>query len=194
MSRLWKAVRRILGSICIVDWFLMIFMLILFCYLVFHLFIIGSVSQDTGSIDVIVRTSIASIFGYFISSNFIRTDVSITTQNTDDPNIQLSSTSADTSPYHRTSAQIGFQTSMSSPSEELGKISFSENASIPTRPCKKTQIIVVSVIGLISLVLLFVIRYFQNITPESTATISQLRDFVSACIGFLISCGKNTTH
>ncbi len=54
------------------------------------------------------------------------------------------------------------------------------------------QIFVVSVIGLISLTILFLTGYIENVTTEIAAIISQLRDFVSACIGFLISCGKNT--
>ncbi len=60
-----------------------------------------------------------------------------------------------------------------------------------TKPGKNIQVVIVSVIGLLSLIILMVTRQFQNVTSELTAVMSQLRDFVSACIGFLISYGKN---
>ena len=88
-----EKVKKIIKNICIVDWFLMLFMLILFFYMIFHLFTGIEASQEIHTIDVIVRTSMAAIFGYFISSNFSRVDVSITQQSTDHPTINLSSES-----------------------------------------------------------------------------------------------------
>ncbi len=187
MIKLWKRVKEIIRSICIVDRFLIIFMLVLFFYMVFHLFTGISDSQDTNTIDVIVRTSLAAIFGYFISSNFARADLSTAPQNTENPNINVNAIS---DPHVQN--QIGFQASMASSSEELGRISFSESSSTPIKYCSKIQVFVVSMIGLISLIILFITRCFWDATPELTAMISQLRDFVSACIGFLVSCGKNT--
>lgn len=193
MRRLWNKAKSIIRNICFVDCFLIIFMLVLFSYMVVHLCIGMDSGQDTSTVNVIVRTSIASIFGYFISSNFSRADLSANPQNTDNHSINLPAKSVIESPESRVQNQIGFQASAKPSNEEVGNISFSENSSVPIRMCSKTQIIVVSTIGLISLVILFITSRFQNVTPELTATISQLRDFVSACIGFLVSCGRNTT-
>lgn len=168
-------------------------MLILFFYIIFNLFTGADTSQDSSTIDVIVRTSVAAIFGYFISSNFTGTNSSTAPQNTDNHNTGISLKSEEVNSDSTIKNQIGFKPSaIKSSSEEPGMISFSENSLVPIKSCNKIQVIVVSTIGLISLVILFITRYSQNITPEFTATISQLRDFVSACIGFLISCGKNS--
>ena len=185
-----EKVKKIIKNICIVDWFLMLFMLILFFYMIFHLFTGIEASQEIHTIDVIVRSSMAAIFGYFISSNFSRVDVSITQQSTDHPTINLSSESEGVSDHDRIQNQIGFQSSAAAASEELGTMSFSESSSTSARYCNEIQVFVVSMIGLISLIILLITRHFQNVTPELTAVISQLRDFVSACIGFLVSCGK----
>lgn len=167
-------------------------MLILFFYIIFNLFTGADTSQDSSTIDVIVRTSVAAIFGYFISSNFTGTNSSTAPQNTDN-NTGISLKSEEINSDSTIKNQIGFKPSaIKSSSEEPGRISFSENSLVPIKSCNKIQVIVVSTIGLISLIILFITRYSQNITPEFTATISQLRDFVSACIGFLISYGKNS--
>ena len=50
---------------------------------------------------------------------------------------------------------------------------------------------IVAGIGGISLILLFAVRNYLDTNPEITATVSQFRDFVSACVGFLVSCGKS---
>ena len=54
----------------------------------------------------------------------------------------------------------------------------------------RIQVIVVSTIGMISLILLLMVGNFAEVTPEFAATVSQLRDFVAACVGFLVSCEK----
>ena len=56
--------------------------------------------------------------------------------------------------------------------------------------CSRLQILIVSTIGLISLLLLLIARNNTAVSSELTATVSQFRDFVSASIGYLVSCGK----
>lgn len=56
--------------------------------------------------------------------------------------------------------------------------------------CSRIQVIVVATIGMISLILLLMAGYFVDLTPEFAATVSQFWDFVAACVGFLVSCGK----
>lgn len=70
MCKLWKGVQKNIRKISIVDQFLMVFMLILFVYTIVQIFMGVAASQDDNTVGVIVRTSLASIFGYFISSNF----------------------------------------------------------------------------------------------------------------------------
>ena len=67
---------------------------------------------------------------------------------------------------------------------------YNEYISSASGNCNKIQITVVSVVGIFSLILLFIAGKFLDTTHEISATVSQLRDFVSACVGFLVSCGK----
>lgn len=158
--RIW--VRKFVRNICIVDRFLLLYMLILFIYLVFHIFTGTDTAQESNTIDIIVRTSIAAIFGYFISSNF---------GSTNHQNLSIQST------------------------EEKEPLPYIESVkNVPENSetrCSKIQVIIVATIGFLSLIILFITRFFQDVTPELAVMISQLRDFVSACIGFLISCGKD---
>ena len=61
-------------------------------------------------------------------------------------------------------------------------------ASVPC--CSRLQVMTVATVGLISLLLLLIARNRIAMTPEPAATVSQLRDFMAACIGYLVSCGK----
>lgn len=60
----------------------------------------------------------------------------------------------------------------------------------PTEYRNKMQILIVSLIGLLSLVALLVSYSLKNESSGFVSTVSQLRDFVSTCIGFLISYRK----
>lgn len=190
MSKMFNDVKRAIKSICIVDRLLIIFMIILFFYMILHLFIGINNTQDTNAIDIIVRTSMASIFGYFISSNFAKTARVPVSQITANSKIDLSPTDTGKYATSHTTNQIGFQSDEPSLNETIGEASSSESAITAQKSCNKTQIIIVSSIGLISLLTLLLIKLLKNDTPEFTAIISQLRDFVSVCIGFLVSCGK----
>lgn len=191
MKLLGKIIKKVAGGFCLVDWFLLIFMIMLFSYMAFHLFAGTMGSQDANTIDIIVRTSAAGIFGYFISSNFVKNRPSSAVQNTDNLGVSVSSGSTPGEPGNYRQNQIGFITSPTSANMELGKTSGLEESSAQVARCNKIQITVVAMIGMISLIILLAARIFVEISPELTATISQLRDFVSACIGFLISCGKS---
>ncbi|MFQ9800604.1 MAG: hypothetical protein ACLR23_18665 [Clostridia bacterium] len=72
MKKLWLKFKLSFKMIRLVDKFLMLFMLILLVYSAFNLFAHEEYTQDTNAIDVIVRTSAAAIFGYFLSSNFTK--------------------------------------------------------------------------------------------------------------------------
>lgn len=83
MKKPWLKFKLSLKMISLVDKFLMLFMLVLLVYSAFNLFNHEDHSQDTNAIDVIVRTSAAAIFGYFLSSNFTKRISSDITRSTD---------------------------------------------------------------------------------------------------------------
>lgn len=150
-------------KLCIIDRFLIVFALIFLLYSAVHLVFGMTSSQEANTVDIIVRTSLASILGYFISSNFTKSDAlpeKTTLSSVDIPEKLLS-----TEP---------------------------EKVESPIKTPNTIQIYIVASLGLLSLVILIAARHSSNLTPELIATISQLRDFVSACIGFLISHKKSS--
>ena len=136
MHKRWIHWLSVLRRISLVDRCLMLFMLILLLQSGFSLFLAPPAPSGTSAIDVMIRTSSAAIFGYFLSGSFGKTP-----------------TGADPLP----------------------------NGSLQTAA--------ISVIGILALLFLLAVRYFFPSDEISSAATSQLRDFVSAGVGFLVSRG-----
>lgn len=187
MKALWIKTKVLIAKIGLVDRFLMLFMVILMLYTAIGLFRGATDSQNSNMVDVIVRTSAASIFGYFISGNFVKS--SKTDSRTDSFNNNLNITAQENSLNMQLKNPIGFAKSDDADGTESGKISVTEYSSKAV-PSDRLQIVIVSSVGICSLILLFIIKFFTSGISVSSAVVSQLRDFVSACIGFLVSCGQ----
>lgn len=190
MRYIQNKIKELKQKISLVDRCLLVYLSFLLVYISIHLFT-GAQLQDTNAIDVVVRTSTAVIIGYFLSGNFIKSNSvgnqsNINTVSKQEMKVDGSETET------VTKNQIGFQV----PSEE-GKL---QNGFIQMEQksdgnesgkCNSIQVMIVAGIGGISLILLFAVRNYLDTNPEITATVSQFRDFVSACVGFLVSCGKS---
>lgn len=125
---------------------------------------------DSSSFDIILRTSCASIFGYFLSTRF-----SPSAQTTAD------GSTIQSTPPTGTVAQIGFSDSSAAPTLGAASSRFLQTDNL--------QVALVSIIGLFCLILLIVIRNFihmDEISASALATLTQFRDIFSGCIGFLI--------
>lgn len=135
----------------LVDRCLIVFMVILMAQIAANLFCIrmGTAPVD---VDIIVRTTAASIFGYFLSGNFTRNAI------------------------------------------PKGGCTPTEEKDRKKSKMSKQQIKIVFTFGVISLVLLLLARnVVSQDNPVMMATISQLRDFVSGSVGFLVGspCTNN---
>lgn len=194
-----RRIAKKLSAACIVDMVLIVYMLILLSYMTAHLFIGVGTDGSSNVIDIVIRTSAAGVFGYFISRNFGRRSNKTSLENIDA--VYQKSINGDRS------GQIGFQVRNrvdtnaaagqsleGDTSVQTGKISGYQSAVPSTEGCDRVQVVVVSIIGLFSLIVLLVARQFYSTSTEFTAIVSQLRDFFSASIGFLISCGKGTSE
>lgn len=190
MKNLWNKLKKRFAKVCLVDRFLMLFMLILLLYIGINLLTGAITSQNSNIVDTIVRTSAAAIFGYFISSNFVRTNSMSSTQNSNSDNLSIPSETSTENTQIQLKTPIGFAAPDDATQVEVGKISVTKSTPPTQTHCNKLQIIIVSSIGICSLILLLLTKHFLPMTSEVSATVSQLRDFVSACIGFLVSCGK----
>lgn len=191
MKDLWNKIKQSSAKVCLVDRFLILFMLILLAYTAINLLTGAITSQSSNMVDTIVRTSAAAIFGYFISSNFVKTKPTDSTQNSYNSTLSIANKTPAENAEIQLKNPIGFGTSSDVIPVEPGQISVNESAPLNKTRCSKVQVIIVSSIGICALILLLTTKHFLPMTSEVSATASQLRDFVSACIGFLISCEKN---
>ena len=163
----WKCVWSSLGKIHLVDRCLILFMGILLFQSAFNLFGGTTATPQSDNIDLIIRTSTAAIFGYFLSANFIRRS-----SMEDYENASVRSTELEHAPAGTESEK-------------------------PVYTEARLQIIVATAIGLFCLVMLILVRDISSVAPHlskssgAMATIAQFRDFVSGCVGFLI--GSPTT-
>ena len=164
----------------------------LFVQAIYNLFFPSLDNPAAGDIDIVVRTSSAAIFGYFLSANFIR-HTSTTGQAPAQDETHILETGGESSSASGPLARIGFDTGSSA--AESGGTQLQTTATQEKETASGClQIRVATAIGLCCLVALLVVRNLSQwgllpIQWEAvSATAAQLRDFVSGCVGFLIGC------
>lgn len=187
----WCALRHVHP----VDKSLLFFMLVLLLQSAANLFFPGDASQFTRDIDVIVRTSAAAIFGYFLSASFVRsTSVSGQAPGIQTPHIL----DAGAEPLSSgVKSRIGFA-SEESPPEAGGTAEHLPFTDDSGASC--LQVTIAASIGLFCLIVLLVLRNLAQwglISAESdtaAAAVTQFRDFISGCVGFLIGSPTHTSQ
>lgn len=173
-----------------VDKSLLLFMALLLLQSAYSIFFPSEGDPAVGDIDVIIRTSSAAIFGYFLSANFVNRS-SAQTEAVSAPAALTTVAQAGTE-VGAPKNQIGF-TAGDAAMESGGTQSVpspSLPAWLPDTNC--LQVATATVIGLFCLVVLLILRNMgaasgQLLASDSvSATVVQFRDFVSGCVGFLI--------
>ena len=189
-TKLCTARKRAVGCIHLVDWCLLLFMAVLMIQTAVGLFLPGEGGEQSDSIDIVVRTSSAAVFGYILSANFSRCASASTSKTSGGQANEVQTTATMEGPV----AQIGFQ----APAEESGGslertgpgVIQEENAQGPEN---RLQIVTATVIGLFCLLTLLLLRW-RGVPEGGTAAVVQLRDFVSGCVGFLIGCPTQNSN
>lgn len=196
----WKRICSTLAKIHIVDKFLIVFMILLMGQSVHSLFANHPTSGESAHIDIIVRTSAAAIFGYFLSTNFIR-HASYNSKDETGGSLETHAKSILGVSSDGIQNHIGFAAPQSEDSTDMldmGNVSYNENPSPNKFGGNRLQIVITSIIGLFCLVVLIIARDItalnadMEVSATAAATAAQFRDFVSGCIGFLI--GSPTTN
>ncbi len=149
------------SGLSLVDRCLLLFFAVLLFQSACSIFRGGNAGAEAEHIDVIVRISLASIFGYILSANF----------------------AGGGKRRGGTGESENGQDSVSAQSVE-GEGERGEQETDPA----KVQILTAAAIGLISLIILLLYRSLGagGESGYATAAAAQLRDFVSGCVGFLI--------
>ena len=164
-------------GICLADRLLLLFMGILLLQAGHNLFVHELARGQSTELDVVVRTTAASIFGYFVSAGVRggeRTGAGTTRNRIGfslprESSLRMEEESPPAGPAYSAAAP---ETGGEERESRLGK-----------------QMVIVGGIGLASLILLILARNCGQTSPEALATLSQLRDFVSGSVGFLIGHG-----
>lgn len=176
-----------------VDKSLLLFMLILLIQSAVNLFLPASGSSITGDIDIVVRTSAAAIFGYFLSANFIGQDEA-SGQATQAAQAHILKAGTDPVQDSAPRAQIGFSAGESDTETAVPPVQ------VPQQSIRCLQVRAATFIGLFCLIALLILRNLTQlgiVSPASdsvTGTIVQFRDFISGCVGFLIGCPTHQTR
>ena len=188
-----SGLRDTLRRMHLVDRSLLLFMAVLLAQSIYSMFSPGGAGQAAGDIDIIVRTSSAAIFGYFLSANFIHHTASAGQAPAEDRTVALETGGGSSSPSGPV-ARIGF--SAGPEPVQAGGAQVQNTVSVQDRKAEAgcLQIKVATAIGLSCLVALLLLRNLSQwgVLPArweaADATVAQLRDFVSGCVGFLIGC------
>lgn len=161
-------------KIAINDKALIIIMLILLLQCIYNLFTPEPITTNGISISVIVRTTLATIFGYFLSENFLKHEV-IKSKNS---NIiaPLNIKENDEESYHV---------------KDSSNITQSETK-FKDYICNKTfQILIALTVCIISLLCLLIGNNLNLIPSITNPSLIQFRDIISSCIGFLLGHSSN---
>lgn len=187
MRRLFPAHQRLHFNLqCVhpVDKSLLMIMLVLIAQSIYSLFFPLPAHHVMSDIDIIVRTSAASIFGYFLSANFVRHADA-------EPREPLADTNHILEPGHKPLSEAQSAVSPSDPTTA----DTVENTSSDTTPYGNClQVAVATTIGLFCLLALLLLRNLTQLgllhaeADAVSATVIQFRDFISGCVGFLIGC------
>ena len=239
-----RCVRREFSRIHLVDKCLIVFMMVLLAQSAFSLIAGEAWAARANDVDVIVRTAAASIFGYFLSANFIdrgsaraeerpqpempgpggesmelpqlgesqaelphpgesQADLPLRSESLDGQ--LFSELSPEKAPRPPQAASGSPQEAQRPPHETPRPLqeapgSPQEAPQLPqeapqTDPGQelRLQILVAAGIGLFCLAALILVRNIGGYTggalsATAAATVTQFRDFVSGCVGFLIGC------
>lgn len=187
-NTLLHALIKCWSKISISDKSLIIIMFILLLQCVYNLFMPEPTTNNGISISVIVRTSVASIFGYFLSENFLKHEVIksndsnspiIVTVNDDDKEVKEETLKSDDKNY------------MVESKNKSNNITNDLKYYICNKSFQVIVALSVCVIALFSLI----IGYDFNLIPEeATPSIIQFKDLISSCVGFLLGCSRTNSN
>lgn len=190
MKHLLRKLLEALGNMDLVDRLLFFFLLALLTQSAYLLFTNAPASENARAIDTVTRTSLASIFGYFLSGNFIKTDGAFSSKETG-YSASATEKKEDVTLQNPPQSRIGFRVSEREEDwESMGSVG-DRSREAESEQKEKLQIFLISFVGIVSLLLLIGIRGVSEVEADKAATISQLRDFVAGCVGFLFSHKKH---
>lgn len=183
----WRRGYAVWAGIHPVDKSLLLFMVLLLAQSAYTLFVPGGTAVS--DIDIMVRTSAAAIFGYFLSGSF--TGRSSLSQGKTPSDKDVRKMERAEGEQGAPVGQIGFAPAEAEWTAGMGKV---RPAPPETPAAACLQVGIAAGIGLFCLAALLLFRHMGGEERSAAAaTVVQFRDFVSGCVGFLIGSPARQT-
>lgn len=162
-------------EISISDKALIIIMIFLLIQSIYNLFIPESAGANSMSINLAVRASIASIFGYFLSENFLNNKV-------------IKNNSSDIIvPINKTENTNDTRSNSINTNDIINSSKSNISNNSKDYICNKTiQILIALTVCIIALISLIIANNFKFVSSDISPTVIQFRDLIGNCIGFLL--------
>ena len=187
LCRARDTARKKWGRIHLVDRCLLIILGILMLQSGLNLFLAESATQEMNSIDIVIRTSAAGIFGYLISANFNQEKKRSGRRKSQGTAPKAAESAAGKQAVQGPVARIGFDTGGGS-TTAVQPPQTEETRGPGREHYDRAQILIVAAVGIVSLCIILVYRNWFTSGASAAGTLTQFRDFVSGSVGFLISC------
>lgn len=195
--KIGENIKKSLDNIKLIDKCLIIFMMILMAQSIYNLFINEANLNGGDAIDILIRTTQASVFGYFLSANFIKKDRKIN-NNLDKEKKEVINNENITKKTNHDNSENAID-SISDNSKNVNNYISSREDKYNSKlkdndehddyyetSTTEQQVVIITIVGIISLIAIIMVRDCNLVTTASAGTISQLRDFVSGSVGFLL--------
>ena len=157
-----QRIRHSLRHMRLSDRCLCLFLLFLLLQSAWHIFLPPDLTKEFDAMDAMIRSSAATIFGYFISNAF-------------------------GSMPEKSETEIPLESREKIPAESLAA-----ETPLPSGiNCRiRQQILIVAGVGFFSLIILTFVRMCSSPSQDAIASLSQFQDFLVGSIGFLVGHAK----
>lgn len=188
-----KLLKQCSTKLSLVDKWLFAFMLVLILQSTFNLFFANHGGSGIDTVDIIVRTTSAGIFGYFLSSNFAQhSSVEQKEEGINEAEKIIETNQTAEEAPKTMDTQMGFsQTKKDKSLRYTTKAAKLNNDNSSFESSNSIQVMLAGTIGFVCLICLLlwrniVVFHPDFISSDSASILSQFRDFVSGTVGFLI--------
>lgn len=189
LLRINKFIRECWNEISFKDKSLILIMIILIIQCIHNLYNVDPTNTNYISINVVIRTSVAAIFGYFLSSNFLAENKARIDEETRKEKLEIIEQVMENKKIRKElQSEYDNVTNSEDYKEKEDVIKEEEEKYVCNRYLQNLVAVSICIILVLSLIIGV---NFKLINDGSVATISQFRDLVSGSIGFLIGNSSN---
>ncbi len=157
------------------------------------MFVGGASSPELAQLDTVFRTTLSSIFGFFMSSTAIgMVDSNSETQSEPIKTIGFASQPSQDAPTAKGATDNDAKSQASE--GDIGEVNTSSSPKVTARFVNNWQIIVLTSVCLFCLIAMIAVRYFSFLITDgdnAMVTLSLYRDFISGSVGAITGLARS---